>query len=86
MLAAVGMQWRVSTADAVYVQPNIPVSGTAGHGGGWTGAYGQVRADWAATANAAAAVEAVHFEVGDAIHRAGGHDSDYLGVELRFGW
>ena len=86
VLAAVGLQWRETTADAVYTQPNIPVAGTAGHGGAWTGAYGQIRADWAVTANVAAAVEAVHFEVGDAIHRAGGHDSDYLGVELRLGW
>jgi hypothetical protein len=86
VLAAVGMQWRETTADAVYTQPNIPVPGTAGHGGAWTGAYGQVRADWQVSANVATAVEAVHFEVGDAIHHAGGHDSDYLGVELRLGW
>jgi hypothetical protein len=86
VMTAVGLQWRETTADAVYVQPNIAVPGTAGRGGNWTGAYGQIRADWAITANLAAAVEAVHFKVGDTIHQAGGHDSDYLGVEMRFGW
>ena len=32
------------------------------------------------------AIEAVYFGVGSAIRRAGGHDSDYLGVELNFRW
>ena len=35
------------TADAVYVIPNIAVPGTAGSAGSWTGAYGQIRADYA---------------------------------------
>ena len=29
---AAGLQWRMTTADAVYVQPIVPVSGTAGRG------------------------------------------------------
>lgn len=85
MLAAAG-QWRETTADAVYTQPNIPVAGTAGRPGRYTGTYGQVRADWAATAHIALALEAVHFAVGDAIQRAGGHDGDYLGAEIKYGW
>jgi len=86
LLAAVGMQWRQTTADAVYTQPNIPVAGTAGKAGSYTGTYGQVRADWRMTSHVSSAVEAVHFAIGDAIRRAGGHDSDYLGVELKYGW
>ena len=86
LLAAAGLQWRQTTADAVYTQPNVPVAGTAGKGGGYTGTYGQLRADWQATAHVATAVEMVHFAIGDAIRRAGGHDSDYLGVEIKFGW
>lgn len=86
LLAAIGLQWRQTTADAVYVQPNIAVPGTAGRGGPWSGAYGQVRADWAISPRLSGAVEAVHYEVGDVIRRAGGHDADYLGVELKFGW
>ncbi len=42
--------------------------------------------DWAITPNRAGAVEAVHYEVADVIRRAGGHNADYLGVELKFGW
>jgi hypothetical protein len=33
-----------------------------------------------------AAVEAVHFAVSQVIREAGGHDSDYVGVELKYGW
>lgn len=86
LLLAIAGQWRETTADAIYTQPDIPVPGTAGRPGSYTGTYGQVRADWAATSRLSAALEAVHFAVGDAIRRAGGHDGDYLGVELKFGW
>ncbi len=86
VLAAIGLQWRETTADAVYVTPDIPVPGTAGEPGAWTGIYGQLRVDWTITPNLAAAVEAVQYGVGDAIRRAGGLNASYLGVELRFGW
>lgn len=62
------------------------MDGTAGEGGAWTGVYGQIRADYVFNANLTGAVEAVHYEVSDAVRDAGGHDSDYLGVELKFGW
>jgi hypothetical protein len=32
------------------------------------------------------ALEVVHFTIGDAIRDAGGHDSDYVGAEFKFGW
>jgi hypothetical protein len=83
---ALGLQWRQTTADAVYVQSMAGVPRTAGQGSRWTGAYGQLRVDWAVTANVAAAVEAVHFHAGDTLRNAGGRDADYLGVELKFGW
>ena len=86
LMLAVAGQWRETTADAVYTQPDIPVAGTAGRPGAYTGSYGQVRADWQISEHYAAAIEAVHFAVGEAIRAAGGHDSDYLGVELRYGW
>jgi len=86
LLAAVGFQWRQTTADAVYVQPNIPVSGTAGAGGRWSGLYGQVRGEWAITPNLVGAVEVVRYWVADVIRRAGGHDSQYVSVQLQFGW
>ena len=86
LMLAAAAQWRETTADAVYTQPDIAVAGTAGHPGAYTGAYGQFRADWQVSEHVAAAVEAVHFEVANVIRAAGGHNGDYLGVELRFGW
>ena len=84
LMVAAGLQWRETTADAVYVQPNLPVPGTAGKAGQWSGVYWQFRADWAITPNLAAAVEAVRFQIGDVIRRAGGHDSTYFNVELKY--
>lgn len=86
LMAALGFQWRQTTADAIYVQPNIPLPGTAGQGGHWTGAYGQLRADYSFNANFTGAVEAVRYDVGRAIRMAGGRDGDYLGVEGKFMW
>lgn len=86
VLAAVGFQWRETTADAIYVQPNVPIAGTVGKGSNWTGMYGQVRLDYAFNDHLTGAIEAVHFDVGDTIIRAGGHTSNYVGVQLQYGW
>jgi hypothetical protein len=84
--AGVGMQWRQTVADAVYVQPNVAVAGTAGVGSRWTGVYSQLRADYIFNANLTGALEAVHYSIGDTVRNAGGHDSNYLGLELKYGW
>ncbi|KAF1068332.1 MAG: hypothetical protein GAK45_01396 [Pseudomonas citronellolis] len=84
--AGVGLLWRQTTEDAVYTQPALPVAGTAGQGGRWTGYYDQLRVDYALSRNLSTAVEAVHYDVGQALRDAGGHDSNYLGVELKFMW
>ena len=81
-----GLQWRMTTADAVYVQPIVPVSGTKGLGGGWTGIYAQLRVDYAFNANLTGAVEAVRYQIGSALRQAGAHDASYLGTELKFSW
>ncbi|RKE35722.1 alginate export protein [Paraburkholderia sp. BL23I1N1] len=86
LLAGVGLQWRETTADAVYQQGSAVVPGTAGHGSPWTGFYTQFRADWAVTANLAAALEAVHFQVGPSLRELGARNADYIGAELKFGW
>jgi hypothetical protein len=86
IIARVGLQWRQTTADAVYVIPDRPVPGTAGQPGRWTGLYEQVRAEWTINPHWAAAVEGVQYQVGDVIRRAGGLNANYLSVELRFGW
>jgi hypothetical protein len=86
LLLAVAPQWRQTVADAVYVQPNIPVPGTAGQPDSYTGTYFQLRLDWALNPHITFALEAVHFSVGDVIRRAGGRDADYVGVQFAFGW
>jgi len=83
---ALGLQWRQTTGDAVYVQNMSGVPRTAGEGTRWTGAYAQLRGDWAVTPNVTAALEAVHFAAGSSLHAAGGRDADYLGLEIKFGW
>ena len=84
LLAGVGFQWRETTRDAVYVQPSLPVPGTAGQGGRYTGTYLQGRGDWRITPHFRASVEAVHFDVARLVRRAGGHDADYVAVELGY--
>jgi alginate export protein len=86
LVGALGFQWRETTADAVYTQPDIGVPGTAGRSGRYTGTYGQLRADWAVTYHVALALEVVHFAVDDAVREIGGHDSNYVGAEVKYGW
>ena len=86
LIARVGLQWRQTTQDAVYVIPNKPVPGTAGQPGRWTGVYEQLRAEWQINRNWAAAFEGVQYQVGDAIRRAGGINANYFSLQLSFGW
>jgi hypothetical protein len=83
---AAAAQWRETTQDAIYTAPNIALPGSAGVGGRWTGAYGQIHADYVFNRHLTGLVEAVHYDVGQAIRAIGGRDADYLGVELKFGW
>jgi len=78
--------WRQTTSDAVYTIPNIPVPGTAGQPGRYTGTYQQVHVNWTITPQLSFTVEAVHFDVGNVIQRAGGHDSSHPGVQFAYGW
>jgi hypothetical protein len=86
VLAAVGELWRQTTHDAVYAQPDIPVPGTAGEPGRLSSTYGELRIDWTVSRNFALALESEHYDVASVIRRAGGHDSDYVGIEARWGW
>ena len=86
LMVALGIQMRTTTDDAVYAQPNVPVANTAGRGGRWTGTYAQLRTDYAFTPNLTGAIEAVSERAAKFIREVGGHDSDYIGVELKFSW
>jgi hypothetical protein len=79
-------QWRETTQDAVYLQPNIPLAGTAGRPGRFTGFDHQLIGGWVVNKHVTLSLEADRFEVSDVIRRAGGHDSDYVGAEFKFGW
>jgi hypothetical protein len=86
LMTAIGAQWRETTADAVYTQPDSAVAGTAGRAGQYTGTYGQFRGDYTLTEHVWLALEVVHFAVGEVIREVGGHDSNYIGAEIRMGW
>jgi alginate export protein len=86
LVIAAAAQWRQTTSDAVYTQPDVAVPNTAGRPGAYTGSYGQFRLDWTIDRATSFAIEAVHFKVGEAIRNAGGHDSNYLGIEIKRGW
>lgn len=83
---AAAAQWRENTADAVYTVPDVAVPNTAGRPGAYTGSYGQFRLDWTIDRATSFAIEAVHFAIGDTLRNAGGHDSNYVGVEIKRGW
>jgi len=83
---AAAVQWRQTTTDAIYTQPDVAVPNTAGRPGAYTGSYGQLRLDWTIDRATSFAIEAVHFTIGNALRNAGGHDSNYLGVEIKRGW
>lgn len=85
-MLAVAAQWRASTADAVYTQPDNPIPGTVGLPGRYTGTYFQTRIDWQMTSHIHNALEVVQFNVADVIRQVGGHNSTYVGIESKFGW
>jgi hypothetical protein len=84
--SGIGVEWRETVADAIYTLPDIPVPDTAGRGSRYVGTYGQFRADWGLTPHIGLALEAVHFLAGATVVSAGGHDTNYFGAEVRYGW
>jgi len=85
-LFAVAGQWRESTADAVYIQPDSPVPGTVGLPGKYTGTYFQTHIDWEITPHFHNMLEIVQFNIADSIKEIGGHDSTYVGAQVKFDW
>ncbi|HSX61511.1 MAG TPA: alginate export family protein [Tahibacter sp.] len=78
--------WRRTTHDAVYLQPDVPLRGTAGRGGRYTATYAQMRLDGRLRPNVEWAAEIVRYDAGRAVHAAGGRDSRYAALELALGW
>lgn len=86
LVAALGMLWRQTTHDAIYAMPNIPVPGTTGQPGRRSSTYGQLKLSWTATRSLSFAAEFDRYIVAPVLRRAGGQDSNYLGVEVNWGW
>jgi hypothetical protein len=86
LLGAFGLQWRRTTADAIYVQPINGLARTAGTGSRWTGMYGQFRVDWKWRPGVTFAFEGDHFHAGRTIREAGGKDGNYGSVQVLLGW
>jgi hypothetical protein len=84
--SGIGVEWRESRADAIYTLPDIPVPDSAGRGGRYVGTYGQFRVDCRLTSHMSLALEAVYFAAGATLVSVGGHDTDYFGSEVRYGW
>jgi len=82
----VGAQWRQTTADAVYLLPDIPVAGTAGRGSAYSGTYGQIRFDWEISRHMTAALDTEYFAHSQSLQQAGARNGLFIGVELRFGF
>jgi hypothetical protein len=82
----IGVEWRETLADAIYTLPDVPVPNTAGRGGRYVGTYGQFRVDYGLTPHIALALETVHFSTGATVVSVGGHDANYFGAEVRYGW
>jgi hypothetical protein len=40
--------------------------------------------DYRFNANLTGALEAVYYRIGDTLRQAGGHNSDYVGVEMKY--
>lgn len=82
-MASWGLQWRETTADAIYLHPLVALPGSAGVGGAWTGSYLQLRSEYAVGPMLVLSAEFVHYQAGAVIRAAGGANSDYTGVEAK---
>lgn len=86
VMFTVAPQWRQTTADAVYTEPNVSEAGPADELGLYTGTHGQFHLNWTLLRSTSFAIEELQFQVGDAIRCAGGHNGDYIGIQIAYGW
>ncbi len=80
VLLGAEIDWRQTTQDAIYRQPNVPFANTAGRGGHYTGTQYFVTPSWQVTPHFSLTASAVYFQVGDTVRAAGGGDSVYCGT------
>jgi hypothetical protein len=83
---AVAGLWRQTSADAVYLQPDAALRGTAGLPGRRTARYRQLRVEWQPHRRVEWAAEFVHYDAGRAVRAAGGRDTHYAALDLSVSW
>lgn len=78
--------WKDETADAFYVPPLVPASGTANSDGRFIGQQVSTGIEWKATDRLTLAATYVHFEPSSATREAGGQSGDFAAasVKVRF--
>ncbi|MGH7002317.1 MAG: alginate export family protein [Alphaproteobacteria bacterium] len=78
--------WRATTADAVYIGAGVPVAGTAGRPGRYTGRSFSVDAVWQVGRHILIEAGYVRVDVAKALRAAGGRDVDftYVAATYRF--
>jgi hypothetical protein len=83
VLAGAGL-WRATTSDAIYVLPAMPVPGSSGRPGAYSGSYAQVRAEWRLSPHLTSTLELDRFWHGDVLRSSGANDGHYASLDLRF--
>lgn len=64
----------------------VSEAGPADELGLYTGTHGQFHLNWTLLRSTSFAIEELQFQVGDAIRCAGGHNGDYIGIQIAYGW
>lgn len=83
---AYGFLWRTTTADAVYTGAGVPVAGTAGQPGRFTGRQFSIDLAWQLDRHIDIGLGYVHFDPASVLKMAGGRNVDftYLSATYRF--
>jgi hypothetical protein len=74
--------FRMSTRDAVYAPPGIPLIRGNGTGPSFVVAFGYMRAEWTINPHVQISISAVHGFTGSLVDRAGGRDFNYGALTL----
>ena len=74
--------FRVSTRDAVYAPPGMPLIRGDGRGPAFVVALTYARVDWTINSHVQLSVSAVHSSTGSLVERAGGRDFNYGALTL----
>lgn len=77
LTAGFDVLWRTRTEDAIYNGAGVPIAGTAGRSGRYTGNQLSLDLAWQASRHVELGLGYVHLEAGEALREAGGQDVDF---------